>query len=260
MKKTLILFLLFSFAFSAQAQKKNKGKNKSAPEVTDYQLPDSAAVSPAPVQKKGKGKNKPNPATTDYQQPEAIADTLTKFTGIIKYRITTDDPADKDSMFIIFGENRLRITMFFPGSREDQTFETNMIADIKDSSLYILDNSYKTYKTEKLSAKNPGAEISLSYFKKNTQILKFNCQEYSGEMKTPDGEVYNAAALVSKQHSFLGGLDYNFLNIQPVVVGYKIVLGWRTKTQANENTYIIAYKIEPGNTESLLDLSGYTRK
>lgn len=258
MKKNLFLFLLFSIAFAAQAQKKKKGKD--APLPTDYQVSDTAAATPVPVQKKGKGKNKPNPVTTDYQQPEAIADTATKFTGIIKYRITTDDRADNDSLFVIFGEDQIRVTMFFPGSKEGQTFETNMIANIKDSTLYILDNTYKTYKVEKITARNPGAEFSLSYFKKNTQVLKFLCQEYSGEMKTGDGEVFEAACLVSKQHSFIAAPGYNYLNIQPVVLDYKIVLGYRTKSSANENTYIMAYKIESGNTASLFDLTGYTRK
>lgn len=257
MKKTLLLLLLISINFAVQAQKKNKGKN--VPPPTDYQVGDTTVPLPPPS-KKSKGKGKPNPATTDYQQPEAKADTATKFTGLIKYRITTDDRADNDSMFIIFGEDQIRVTMFFPGSKEGQTFETNMIANLKDSSLYILDNTYKTYKVEKLSARNPGAEFSLAYYKKNTQILKFTCQEYSGEMKTGDGEVFEAACLVSKQHSFISATAYNYLNIQPVVLDYKIVLGYRTKTSANENTYIMAYKIEAGNTASLFDLSSYTRK
>jgi hypothetical protein len=230
MKKTVLLFCVVCIGFAAIAQKK------------------------------GKGKNKPNPAATDYQQPEPVADTATKFTGIIKYRITTDDPADRDSMYIIFGENQIRVTMFIPGSRADQLFENNMIANMNDSTLTWLDKKNGTYKIEKFVARNPGAEISLGYFKKVSQILKFPCQEYSGEMKTGDGESYEAAALVSKQHSFIAAMDYNFLNIQPVVVGYKIVLGWRTKSSANESTFIVAYSIEPGNTAAYFDLSTYHPK
>jgi hypothetical protein len=45
-----------------------------------------------------------------------------------------------------------------------------------------------------------------------------------------------------------------------VVKGYKIALGWRTKSQDNQNTYIMAYKIEPGNTTPYFDLSQYTAK
>jgi hypothetical protein len=211
------------------------------------------------AQKKGKGKNKPNPAATDYQQPEAVADTATKFTGIIKYRITTDDPADRDSMYIIFGENQIRVTMFIPGSRADQQFENNMIANMNDSTLVWLDKKNGTYKVEKMAVRNPGSEINLGYFKKSTPILKFLCREYSGEMIT-GGETYEAAALVSSQHSFISTMDYNFLNIQPVVLGYKIVLGWRTKSSANESTYIVAYSIEAGNTAASFDLSPYRQK
>ncbi len=230
MRKTLFLFSLLSIGFAATAQKKHKGKNKL------------------------------NPAATDYQQPEAIADTATKFIGIIKYRITTDDPADNDSMHIIFGENQVRVTMFIPGSRADQQFENNMIANMSDSTLIFLDKKNGTYKIEKLGNRNAGTEIELGYFKKSTQILKFLCQEYSGDMKTPDGETYQAAALVSKQHSFISAIDYNFLNIQPVVLDYKIVLGWRTKSSNNENTYIVAYRIEPGNTAAYFDLGPYRLK
>jgi len=43
-------------------------------------------------------------------------------------------------------------------------------------------------------------------------------------------------------------------------VGYKIALGWRTKTAENENTFIMAYEIMPVNTESYFDLSQYQLK
>jgi hypothetical protein len=220
----------------------------------------AASCIQADAQKKKKGKNVPNPAAIDYQQPEAVADTATKFTGVIKYRITTDDAADNDSMFIIFGDNQVRVTMFIPGSRPDQQFENTFIANFADSTLTLVDKRTSTYRKEKIGGRNAGTEMELGYFKKNTQILKFFCQEYSGQMKTPDGETFEAAALVSKQHSFITTADYNFLNIQPVVLGYKIVLGWRTKSSANESTYIIAYKIEPGNTASWFDLSAYKPK
>lgn len=258
MKKLLLFALLLSFSFAASAQKKNKGKN--AP-PTDYQVSDTTELPPPPASKKGKSKNsKPNPAATDYQQPEAVADTATRFTGVIKYRISTDDPADNDSMYIIFSDTRIRVTMFLPTSKPDVIYENTMIANIADSSLTIVDKTTRSYRVEKWDARNAGTELSLNYKKKNGQILKFFCREFSGEMKTPDGETFEAAALVSNQHSFINLEDYTFLNIQPVVLDYKIVLAWRTKTSANENTYIVAYKIEPGNTDAWFDLTGLTRK
>jgi hypothetical protein len=87
--------------------------------------------------------------------------------------------------------------------------------------------------------------------------MSFTCDEYKGEMTTKEGEVFEAACLISNQHSYIYNMDYNFQNIQPLVLGYRIVLGFRTKSAENENTYIIAYKIEPGNTDSYFDLSGY---
>ena len=72
-----------------------------------------------------------------------------------------------------------------------------------------------------------------------------------------DGETFEAAALISKQHSFIPVETYNFLNIQPVVLDYKLVLGYRTRTTDNEHTYIMAYAIEPGNVDSWFDLSEY---
>jgi hypothetical protein len=76
-------------------------------------------------------------------------------------------------------------------------------------------------------------------------------------MTMKDGDVYEAAALVSSQHSYINTQDYSFMNIQPVVIGYKIVLGWRTKSSENENTYIMAYQIQPGDTTPYFDLTGY---
>jgi hypothetical protein len=93
--------------------------------------------------------------------------------------------------------------------------------------------------------------------KKTGKVMTFNCDEYKGEMATKDSDVFEAAALLSSQHSYIYAMDFNFQNVQPLVVGYKIVLGFRTKSSDNENTYIMAYRIEPGNTDKYFDLTGY---
>ena len=114
-----------------------------------------------------------------------------------------------------------------------------------------------TYKSEKLGARNDSTEFSLVPDKKIGKVMTFTCDEYKGEMITKEGEVFEAACLVSKQHYDITAVDYTFMNIQPLVIGYRIVLGFRTKSADNENTYIMAYKIEPGNTDSYFDLSKY---
>ena len=259
MKKPL-LFLLFSLfcLFSNAQKKKSKGK-----EPVNYEAGDSIPV-PAVSSKKGKDKgSKKAPVKTEYVtvgEDTPKPDTATRFTGIIKYRMTSDDPAEKDSMIIYFGENMIRVTMFIPGYRADQIFEQTTIARFTDSTLITLDSRTKTYKTEHLLARNAGTEFMLLNRKKTMPILGIVCPEYSGEMTLKDGDSFEAAALVSKQHSFINAMDYNFFNIQPVVFGYRIVLGWRTKSSENENSYIIAYKIEKGNVESHFDLSGYKPK
>ena len=281
MKKILLLILICSVSVSLYAQKKSKEKNKQ--EITNY---DSLATAPVtkktskkddkkgkqvninydslgitPTTKKSGNKGKKDSKTTSVNYtPEAVipvADSSKKFTGIIKYRITSDDPADQDSVFIVFGESRIRVTMFIPGYRADQVFEKNMIANLNDSTFFELDSRNKTYKTEKLGARNAGTEFSLVPDKKTGKVMSFTCDEYNGEMTTKEGEVFEAACLISNQHSYIYNMDYNFLNIQPLVLGYRIVLGFRTRSTENENTYIIAYKIEPGNTDAYFDLSGY---
>jgi hypothetical protein len=281
MKRILFLLLIFSVSVSIHAQKRSKGKDK--PEVTDY---DSLAPVPvtkktskkddkktkqvntnydslatAPVSKKNSQKGKKGSKVTSVNYtPDVIvpvADSSKKFTGVIKYNMTSDDPADKDSIFIVFGENRFRVTMFIPGYREGQVFEKNMIANLADSTFLDVDVKNKTYKTEKLGARNAGTEFSLAPDKKTGKVMNFICEEYKGEMKTKEGEVFEAACLISNQHSYIYAMDYNFMNIQPLVSGYRIVLGFRTRSAENENTYIVAYKIEPGNTDSYFDLTGY---
>jgi hypothetical protein len=213
------------------------------------------------AQKKKKGNDKPKmPISTDYTSDDTFPDTLTKFTGIIKYRLTSSDPSDKDSMFIIFGENQIRFTMFMPGYKENEIFENNFIADFRDSSITIVDVRNKTYSYELFSSRNQGVEFALSNFKKTGQIIQVPCNEYSGEMTTKDGQVFQVASLVSKQHSYIDARDYTFLNIQPVIMGYKIVLGYRTKSSENESSFIVAYKIIPGDTSAYFDLNGYRRK
>ena len=228
----LLLALIVTTLFSANAQKKSKGKNKKEAEQVNF----------------------------TPEKPEAVPDTAKKFTGIIKYRMTSDDPSDKDSIFIVFGETQIRIIMFIPGYREDQVFERSMIANLKDSTFIELNARDKTYSTEKLSVRNKGTELSVAPTRKNMQILNFSCPEYKGEMTTTDGEVAEAACLLSNQHYFNAASDYTFLGIHPLVMSYKIVLGFRTKSAENENTYIMAYKIEPGNTAAYFDLSQYKTK
>jgi hypothetical protein len=209
--------------------------------------------------KKKKEKEK-IPISTDYTSADSFPDTLTKFTGIIKYRMTSDDPADKDSMFVIFGENQIRFTMFMPGYKANEIFENNMIADFRDTVFYIVDVRKKTYSIEKLGDRNPGIEFALSNFKKKGLILQTPCKEYSGEMQTKEGDLFQVSTLVSDKHSYIDIRDYNFMNIQPAVMGYKIVLAYKSKSANNENTMIVAYKIEPGDTNSYFDLSEYRQK
>jgi hypothetical protein len=234
MKNTISLLLFLFLSMAATAQKKNKDKDK--------------------------GKNKKEPAYVDYQQPEAIADTSKKFTGIIKYRMTSDDPSERDSMFIIYGEKAIGVVMFTPGFRADQVFEQHMIARFSDTTFLLLDVKNKTYKVEKMGNRNSGTEFALLNYRKTGQVLTYTCPEYKGQMIMKDGTTFEAACLVSNQHHYMAAEDYNFMNIQPVVLGYKIVLAYRNKSPENENTFIMAYKIEPGNMESYFDLSQYQPK
>jgi len=106
--------------------------------------------------KKQKAKEKAKTAiSSDYTSEDTFPDTLTKFNGIIKYRMTGDDPSEKDSMFIIFGENQIRFNMFMPGYKENEVFENSMIADFKDSVFYILDVRKKNIQYRKVGQQKP---------------------------------------------------------------------------------------------------------
>lgn len=232
----LVLFLLVSVAGFAQKKSKGKEKEKDKKKTVKTEVIDVGVQEEIP---------KP--------------DSATRFTGIIKYRMTSDDPSQRDSMFIIFGENKIRVIMFTPGYKEGQIYENHFLASFTDSAFYVIDPRMKTYRLEKVGARNPGVEFSLTNYKKTGQIMKYSCMEYSGEMKMKE-DVFEAAALISKQHSYLYAMEYDFLNIQPVVKEYRIVLGWRTKTEDNENTYVIAYQILPAEVSSFFDLTGYKQQ
>ena len=232
--KYRILLLLLLTCFGAMAQKKSKGKDKKAPvkkEVIDVGV------------------------TEEIPKP----DSATRFTGIIKYRMTSDDPSQRDSMFIVFGENKIRVIMFTPGYKEGQIFENHFLASFADSAFYLIDPRQKTYRLEKLGARNQGVEFTLANSRKTGMVMKQICMEYSGEMKMKE-DIFEAAALISRQHSYLYAVDYDFMNIQPVVKEYRIVLGWRTRTDENENTYVIAYEIMPAEVSSFFDLTGYKQQ
>ncbi len=236
MKNRILLFLLLFLSVAGMAQKKTKGKEKDKKHSVKTEVIDVGI-------------------TEEIPKP----DSATRFTGIIKYKLTTDDPSDHDSMFIVFGEDKIRVIMFTPGYKEGQIFENHFIASFKDSAFYIIDPRTKTYRLEKLGARNAGVQLDLANFKKTALILKYICLEYSGEIKIKE-DVFEAAALISKQHSYLYATNYDFMNIQPVVKDYRIVLGWRTKTDDNENTYVIAYQIMPTDVSSFFDLTGYKQQ
>ncbi len=211
------------------------------------------------AQKKGKGKEKDKDKdNTNYKTP--APDTANSFTGIIRYHITNDDPADKDSMNIIFGKNQIRVTLFYPSKKKDEIIEENRIADFNNNTILLLNITDSTYKVDSLNKTNQGGVFTLEDDKKTGLILKNTCKEYAGTLKTKDGSEFEAACLVGQPFSYAGVENYNFLNIHPMVMGYKIVLGFRTKSSDNENTYIMAYKIEPGNTDRYFDLGRFRVK
>jgi hypothetical protein len=257
MKQIALLLLFCSLGLAVNAQKK---KSKTTTKTENF---DTTGVKP-PVVSKSKGKNKgkihPSQVITDYVMPEPKMDTAKKFIGIIKYRMTTDDPASNDSIFVVFGENKIRVRIFNPGYLEGQFFETTMIANFTDSTFTELDVRNYTYTTEKLSARNDSTELTIMPTKKIMPIIGNNCAEFKGQMITKDQDEFEAACLLSPNHYFGGTVDYNFLGIHPIVFGYQIALGFRSKTSENENTFIMAYKIEPGNTDSWFDLSQYHLK
>jgi hypothetical protein len=245
-----------SLAVPVPPPSKSKGKSKSV----NY---DSTGMPiPSEIKSKGKTKGKTHPSQiiTDYVIPEAKPDTAKNFTGIIKYRMTSDDPADNDSVFVIFGQNKIRIRIFIPGYREGQFFENTMIANFTDSSFTELDTRNYTYTTEKLSQRNEGTELRLIPTKNKMPILSNSCAEWKGAMTTKDQDEFEAACLLSPNHYFNAAMDFNFLGIHPLVFGYQIALGFRSKTDQNENTFIMAYKIEPGNTDQWFDLGQYHPK
>jgi hypothetical protein len=277
--KHISIFLLFCLCFNPLQAQKKKGKTTSS---ENY---DSTAV-PAPVSSKSKGKSKsitydstgaptysggksktkskgkthPSQIITDYVMPDPKPDTAKNFIGVIKYRMTSDDPADNDSIFVVFGQNKIRVRIFIPGYREGQYFENTMIANFTDSSFTELDTRNYTYTTEKLSDRNEGTELRLMPSKNKIPILNVSCAEFKGAMTTKDQDEFEAAALLSPNHYFNAVMDFNFLGIHPIVFGYQIALGFRSKTDQNENTFIMAYKIEPGNTDQWFDLGQYRPK
>ena len=252
MKPFFFLFFFCFFCLTLNAQKKKSKTTKSENYENTEIKPDTKS--------KSKGKTHPSQVITDYVLPEPKPDTAKNFTGIIKYSMTSDDPADKDSVFVIFGKNEIRVRIFIPGYREGQFFENTMIANFSDSTFTELDIRNFTYTTEKLSARNEGTELNLMPTKKTIPVLSNNCAEFKGAMTTKNQDEFEAVCLLSPNHYFNAAMDFNFLGIHPIVFGYQIDLGFHSKTTENENTFIMAYKIEPGNTDSWFDLSKYRPK
>jgi len=182
------------------------------------------------------------------------------FQGYIKYKITTDDPADHDSVFIFFSQYKIGVQLFVLGERGMSVESENMIADFHDSTLYVLDAHTKTYRKRPLFANPDEVSFDLTNSKKTSTIAGTLCTEFKGEMRDKNGSLGEAACLLSRTHDYFGTLDYNFLNSQPVIMAGRVVLGFRTKSPEGDNMYVIAYRIIPGNVDSYFDISGYKPK
>ncbi len=275
MKPLLLLLLSCAFAATTFAQKNKKTKSenydstgvaipspskKGKSKTVNFDSTGARTSSKNKSKAKSKGKLHPSQVITDYVLPEAKPDTTKNFTGIIKYRMTSDDPSSNDSIFIIFGRNKVRVRIFIPGYREDQFFENSMIANFSDSSFIELDTRQHTYTIEKLTDRNNNSELNLMPDKNFINILNNKCAEYKGTIASADLGESETACLLSPNHYFNSVMDYNFMGIHPIVVRYQITLGFRSKDNENESTYIMAYKIEPGNTDVWFDLSQYKPK
>jgi hypothetical protein len=189
--------------------------------------------------------------TLAFSQPE-------NFNGVIRYHMMGNDVSQKDSMFIIFGKNQIRFDIYLPADTKKIEHST-MIANFADSTMWMVNHDLKKYFVQPLSG-FPQAVFNLAENNKIGLIAGQICQEYKGTMKQADGQTYEAATLICKDYSYAAVSNFNFLGIQPVVSNGKIVLAFRTKlVKENENTYIMAYKIESGNTDQWFDLKEYQR-
>lgn len=180
------------------------------------------------------------------------------FNGVIRYHMMGDDVSQKDSMFIIFGKNQIRFDIYLPADTKKAELST-MIVNFGDSTIWMVNHDLKKYFVQQLSG-FPQAVFNLAENNKIGLIAGQICQEYKGTMKHADGKIYEAATLICKDYSYAAISNFNLLGIQPVLANGKIVLAFRTKlVKENENTYIMAYKIESGNTDQWFDLKEYQR-
>ncbi|MBL7747299.1 MAG: DUF4412 domain-containing protein, partial [Chitinophagaceae bacterium] len=180
------------------------------------------------------------------------------FNGVIRYHMMGNDVSQKDSMFIIFGNNKIRFDIYMPPDEKEAEL-TTMIVNFADSTILMINHDLKKYFSRPLSSFDQ-AIFNLADNNKIGLVAGEICQEYKGSVKTPDGKLFEAATLVCKDYPYTGTLNFNFLGMQPVVANGKIVLAYRTRLPAeNENTYIMAYQIERGNTDHWFELKEYQK-
>ena len=161
--------------------------------------------------------------------------------------------------FVALVKTRSGSPMFTPGYRADQIFETIFIARFADSTLLMLDPRTKP-KTENLASRNAGTEFMLLNRKKIMNITGINCPEYSGEMTLKRWRNLWSRLPGKRQHSYISTVDYNFLEYTAHSVWLQDCIGVENKIcWENENSYIIAYKIEKATWTATLDLAGYSK-
>ena len=183
-----------------------------------------------------------------------------EFTGIANYKITVEGSSNPitDSMSVIFGKQKVKITLYLPGSKSsDPVSEKVFIDDLDTKKSLAFSAETKTYKTDTLNA-------SSKYDFVNTQKIAASSNNLLCFLYTADSTKIDKSSIL--RADCLAGIDYRnslinnyyFLGIQPIIIDNRIVMDFIvTQTDGLQQRIYISDIKKIENVETYFDLNGY---
>lgn len=176
------------------------------------------------------------------------------FTGIIKYKIYTDNNPNTDSMTVIVDKQRVKVILYFAAS------EAPYIDDLKNRKSISINTEKKTYTVDSLN-KIPKYNF-INTRKIEASTIQQLCLRYKADSTNFDrSKIIRVDCLGSINYLTNTITDYFFLGIQPIIVDNRIVMEFVT-TNADGSKSITSVtsitKLE--NTDKYFDLKKYTEE
>jgi hypothetical protein len=182
------------------------------------------------------------------------------FTGIAKYRISTEGKANAntDSMTVIFDKQRVKVILYItePGNTK-KVSEMIFIDDLKDKKTITVNTAKKTYKIDSLNMTTNYRFIDTWKIEASTSNTL--CYRYRADStKLDSSEILKVDCLGSLENLNTLINEYFFLGVQPIIIDNRIVMEFViSKTDGTKERTSVLEITRTDNVKNYFDLKDY---